>query len=261
MNKRFFRGLVFCSHTRHIYVRGFNELFDPEQQYVVAPAEHYFVHMTLGSFSDFFQMVPGGYSEYTGTLRFGTSEDLPPIDHGSQSQSDEEHDSDEVAMMQHGGVIKNGKQDLVDGDEVGWMQQPAHSSSTPPQTIQLVGLHGASAVVTIDPMRTIMSQLSDIWPFTYRVAEDVSELIAMSNPPSAPGVDETIHVDMYIMCLLMTILSKSTRMTFYCSPRLSSKAQHGGHTTNKKFLGGQVVPVDCKSCISFVSTGFVKGLV
>ena len=104
----------------------------------------------------------------------------------------DESDSDEMAMMQHGGMTKHCKQELVDSDEVGWMQQPAHLSSTPRQMIQLVGLHGASAVVTIDPMRTIMSQLREIWPFTNRVAEDVTELIAVSNPPSTPGVD--IHI-------------------------------------------------------------------
>lgn len=169
-------------HTRQIYVRrGFTELLAPEQRYVVTTAEHYFVHMTLGRFSEFFQMVLGGYAEYTGALRFGSSEDLPPIAQGSTTRSDdvsEDSDTDEMAMM----------------------QRLANTPNNGRQHVQLVGLHGAFAVVTVDPTRTIMSQLGEIWPFSYRGATDVSELIAVTNPPSAPGIDEVTHLDMSILC-------------------------------------------------------------
>ena len=182
-------------HASHIHVRrGFNELLDPAQQYEVTPAEHYYVHMTLGQFGSFMQMILAGFSGYTGTTRFGTSEDLPPIDHGSDPADDEEEDDMSLSQI----WSTRGAGDEIDG--VSLMQQPPVHSTTPPQTlIQLVGLHGASAVVNVDPDRPYMEQLPTIWPFTYRDAADVSELVQVSNPPAVPGVDETVQVDMYIM--------------------------------------------------------------
>ena len=140
----------------------------------------------------------GVYLMYAGQMSGGSlsatgSTNLPPIDHGSHMS---DADVEETNLLLQ---LRAKDESVEDYEEVVWMQQASGQTPALRTPIQLVGLHGAAAVVHMDPNRPLMEQLANIWPFTHRAAEEVSDLIGVCNPPSAQGFDETVHVDMHIM--------------------------------------------------------------
>ena len=161
--------------TTSIYVRqGYGEILDPSRQYSVVPAANYFVHLAFRGVGEFLQLLIGG--------RFGTAEDLPVLGRSEQDVSDTDEDAG-----------------IEEEEAFVGMQRPGALTSSRSVPVRLMGLHGVSAVIQIDPSLAASEQIAQLWPFTDRSHDEVSELIQLHNPPAAPGFSEDTHVDTYLL--------------------------------------------------------------
>ena len=160
--------------TSHHYVRqGFRELLEEHEQYETVVAGHFFVHLTLGSFSEFFQVVLSRDERYTGSLLFGTDDDMQTVSEGAQT---EEEENEDVVLMQSDSVL-----------------------TTRRIPVLLVGLHRTSARVDVDPNEDIIDQVEALWPFAPRTTDELHGLHMVTAPPTTGEDPNAPQAQMYIV--------------------------------------------------------------
>ena len=179
-------GLGFAGFVRdvtsHHYVRqGFRELLEENRPHEVVQAGNYFIHLTLGHFTDFFQLVLHQAEGFTGSLLFGTDgvmRSLSDTELTDEEDGDDGNDEegDESVLMQDGGV--------------------PHTSRA---VVFIVGLHRTQARLEVDPSAEIMDELEAQWPFPSRRPDEIHGLHLVTSPPTIGEEPIDPQPEMYIL--------------------------------------------------------------